>query len=53
MLCGYIATWTLGEVEFWIFNFLQLAIYGENNYKTKVEQVFFFISLKSPILKSA
>jgi hypothetical protein len=27
----------------WIFNFLQFAIYGKNNSKTKVEKVFFFI----------
>jgi hypothetical protein len=33
----------VGEVDFWIFwifNFLQLAIYGKKNSKTKVEKVF-------------
>jgi hypothetical protein len=41
---------TIGEVDFWtfwIFNFLQLAIYRKNNYKTKVEKVFFFIFMSS------
>jgi hypothetical protein len=40
----------LGDVEFWIFwifNFLQLAIYGKNNSKTKVEKVVFFIVMSS------
>jgi hypothetical protein len=32
---------------FWIFNFLQLAIYGKNNSKTKVKKVFFFIFMSS------
>jgi hypothetical protein len=39
-----------GEVDFWIFwifNFLQLAIYGKNNSMTKVEKVFFFIFMSS------
>jgi hypothetical protein len=43
-------TYALGEVDFWIFwilNFLQLAIYGKNNSKTKVEKVFFFIFMSS------
>jgi hypothetical protein len=41
---------TVGKVDFWIFwifNFLQLAIYGKNNSKTKVEKVFFFIFMSS------
>jgi hypothetical protein len=42
---------TLGEVDFWIFfwifNFLQFAIDGKNNSKTKVEKVFFFIFMSS------
>jgi hypothetical protein len=33
----------LGEVDFWIFNFLQFTIDGKNNSKTTVEKVFFFI----------
>jgi hypothetical protein len=37
----------LGEVDFWIFNFLQFAIDGQNNSKTKVENVFFFIFMSS------
>jgi hypothetical protein len=40
----------LGEVDFWIFwifNFLQFAIDGENNPKTKVAKVFFFIFMSS------
>jgi hypothetical protein len=37
----------LGEVDFWIFNFLQFAIDGKNNSKTKVETVFFFIFMSS------
>jgi hypothetical protein len=40
----------LGEVDFWIFwifNFLQFAIDGKNNSKTKVEKVFFFIFMSS------
>jgi hypothetical protein len=32
---------------FWIFNFLQFAIDGQNNSKTKVEKVFFFIFMSS------
>jgi hypothetical protein len=32
---------------FWIFNFLQFAIDGKNNSKTKVEKVFFFIFMSS------
>jgi hypothetical protein len=38
------------EVDIWIFcifNFLQFAIDGENNSKTKVEKVFFFIFMSS------
>jgi hypothetical protein len=41
---------TLGEVDFWIFwmfNFLQFAIDGKNNSKTKVEKVFFFNFMSS------
>jgi hypothetical protein len=38
---------TVGEVDFWIFNFLQFAVDGENNSKTKVEKVFFFIFMPS------
>jgi hypothetical protein len=34
---------TVGEVNFWIFNFLQFAIDGKN----KVEKVFFFIFMSS------
>jgi hypothetical protein len=34
-------------VFFWIFNFLLFAIDGENNSKTKVEKVFFFIFMSS------
>jgi hypothetical protein len=30
-----------------IFNFLQFAIDGKNNSKTKVEKVFFFIFMSS------
>jgi hypothetical protein len=40
----------VGEVDFWIFwifNFLQFAIDRKNNYKTKVEKVFFFIFMSS------
>jgi hypothetical protein len=40
----------VGEVDFWIFwifNFLQFAIDGKNNSKTKVETVFFFIFMSS------
>jgi hypothetical protein len=40
----------VGEVDFWIFwifNFLQFAIDGKNNSKTKVEKVFFFIFMSS------
>jgi hypothetical protein len=42
--------WGVGEVDFWIFwifNFLQFAIDGKNNSKTKVEKVFFFIFMSS------
>jgi hypothetical protein len=42
--------YTLGEVDFWIFldfHFLQFAIDGKNNSKTKVEKVFFFIFMSS------
>jgi hypothetical protein len=41
---------SLGAVDFWIFwifNFLQFAIDGKNNSKTKVANVFFFIFLSS------
>jgi hypothetical protein len=31
----------------WIFNFLQFAIDGKDNYKSKVEKVFFFIFMSS------
>jgi hypothetical protein len=37
----------LGEVDFWIFNFLQFAMDGKNNSKTKLENVFFFIFMSS------
>jgi hypothetical protein len=40
---------TLWEVDFWIFwifNFFKFAIDGENNSKTKVEKVFFFIFMR-------
>jgi hypothetical protein len=37
----------VGEVDFWIFNFLHFAIDGKNNSKTKVEKVFFFIFMSS------
>jgi hypothetical protein len=37
----------VGEVDFWIFNFLQFAIDGKNNSKTKVEKVFLFIYMFS------
>jgi hypothetical protein len=33
--------------RFLIFNFLQSAIDGKNNSKTKVEKVFFFIFMSS------
>jgi hypothetical protein len=39
------AACSVGEVDFWIFNFLQFAIDGKNNSKTKVEKVFFFIGM--------
>jgi hypothetical protein len=42
--------WGEGEVDFWIFwmfNFLQFAIDGKNNSKTKVEKVLFFIFMSS------
>jgi hypothetical protein len=42
--------WAVGEVDIWIvwiFNFLQLAIDGQKNSKTKVEKVFFFIYISS------
>jgi hypothetical protein len=32
---------------FWFFNFLQFAIDGKNNSKTKVEKVFFIIFMSS------
>jgi hypothetical protein len=32
---------------FWILNFLQFAIDGKNNSKTKAEKVFFFIFMSS------
>jgi hypothetical protein len=48
---GWARAYLLGEVDFWIFfrvfNFLQFAIDGENNSKTKVEKVFFFIFMSS------
>jgi hypothetical protein len=40
----------VGEVDFWIFwilNFLQFAMDGENNSKTKVEKGIFFIFMSS------
>jgi hypothetical protein len=40
----------VGEVDFWIFwifNFLQFAIDGKNNSKTKVEKWVFFIFMSS------
>jgi hypothetical protein len=43
----HLYTCTLEEVDFWIFNFLHFAIDGKNNSKTKVEKVFFFISMSS------
>jgi hypothetical protein len=42
--------WAVGEVDFWIFwifNFLQFAIDGKNNSKTKVVKLFFFIFMSS------
>jgi hypothetical protein len=39
--------YAVGEVDFWIFNFLHFAIDGKNNSKTKVEKVFFFIFMSS------
>jgi hypothetical protein len=33
--------------RFLIYNFLQVAFDGKNNYKTKVEKVFFFIFMSS------
>jgi hypothetical protein len=45
-----VTQWTVGEVDFWIFwifNFLQFAIDAKNNFKTKVEKVFFFIFMSS------
>jgi hypothetical protein len=39
--------WGVGDVDFWIFNFLQFAIDGKNNSKTKEEKVFFFIFMSS------
>jgi hypothetical protein len=39
--------YTVGEVDFWYSIFLQFAIDGENNSKTKVETVFFFIFMSS------
>jgi hypothetical protein len=46
-----VASYALGEVDFWIFfwifKFLQFAIDGENHSKTKVEKVFFFIFMSS------
>jgi hypothetical protein len=46
---------TVGEVDFWIFwilNFLQFAIDVENNSKTKVEKVFFFIFISRDFPKN-
>jgi hypothetical protein len=46
----YPIVYPLGEVDFWIFwifNFLQFAIDGKNNSKTKLEMVFFFIFMSS------
>jgi hypothetical protein len=43
-------TCPVGEVDFgffWIFNFLQFAVDGKNNSKTKVQKVFFFIFMSS------
>jgi hypothetical protein len=37
----------IGENRFLIFNFLQFAVDRKNNYKTKVEKVFFFIFMAS------
>jgi hypothetical protein len=41
----------VGEVDFFyfffIFNFLQFAVDGKNNSKTKVQKVFFFIFMSS------
>jgi hypothetical protein len=45
-----VVEYIVGEVDFWIFwifNFLQFAIDGKNNSKTKVEKVFFFIFMSS------
>jgi hypothetical protein len=38
--------WGRGS-RFFIYNFLQFAIHGKNNSKTKVEKVFFFIFMSS------
>jgi hypothetical protein len=40
-------SWVVGEVDFWFCNFLQFAIDGKNNSKTKVEKMFFFIFMSS------
>jgi hypothetical protein len=48
--CSIAGACLIGGVEFWIdftFNFLQLAIDGNNNFKTKVEKVLFFIFMSS------
>jgi hypothetical protein len=37
----------VGGSRFFIYNFLQFAIDGKNNSKTKVEKVFFFIFMPS------
>jgi hypothetical protein len=42
----YCTVYTRGS-RFLIYNFLQFAIDGKNNSKTKVEKVFFFIFMSS------
>jgi hypothetical protein len=45
-----VPVYTVGGVDFWIFwifDLLQLAIDWQNNSKTKVVKVFFFIFLSS------
>jgi hypothetical protein len=39
---GASTLFAVGEVDSWIFNFLQFAIDGKNNSETKVEKVFVF-----------
>jgi hypothetical protein len=50
LLLGFAASglgWGVRGVDFWIFNLLQLKIDWQNNSKTKVEKVFFFMFMSS------